>query len=335
MITRIPRYDLSSRNTFRMKVSCGEWLEFSQAGDLVQIDFSSLLQPVMIMGGGSNLLFTKDFEGTILHSRIEYINEIYRDENVVRVDVGSGVVFDDFCLWAVERELWGPENLSYIPGEVGASAVQNVGAYGVEAGDIISLVHCFDMQEGKFVEFTKEECDFAYRDSFFKKNKGRYVVTSVEYELSVKQKAMLEYGPLRAIFGAVEEVKPSDVRRAVVAIRKEKLPDIQELGSAGSFFKNPVVPLAVLERIESEYENVPSFDVGDGMVKIPAAWLIEKCGFKAKVKGGAAVYAKQPLVIVNNSGNASADEILSLEKDIISSVKSIFGIVLQAEVEHI
>ena len=407
--------DLTKMNTFGMKVKARCFIEYDSVADLVDIEFEELARPVLHIGGGSNLLFTDDFKGTVLHSKIDFIeilDECHRDgveklnpshsgewappvheatgghgfsnhpygasseNDRVLVSVGAGVNFDDFCEWAAKEGLWGVENLSYIPGEVGASAVQNIGAYGVEVKDVIHKVYCYDTVEEEFVHFDVEECGYDYRDSFFKRPevKGRYIVTHVVFALSRAPQPKLEYGHLK---DAVAEVAssssdprlrklrhslaggstslPSDaasageagltpemIRKVIIKIRKEKLPEPSVKGSAGSFFKNPVVPMEQFLKIEaaakaehgSDYK-VPHYDLPDGMVKIPAAWMIEQCGWKGKRSGGAAVWDKQPLVIVNHTGEAYPEEIIGLEKRIIASVRTRFGVELHPEVEHV
>lgn len=335
MITKQSKYDLSTHNTFRMKVSCECFLEYGSAGELLQIDWDSLPKPLLHLGEGSNLLFTGDFPGTVLHSNIEYIKYLDMGFNEVPVIVGAGVNFDDFVAETCRHGLWGAENLSLIPGEVGAAAVQNIGAYGVEVKDIISGVTCFDLKERKQVKFKVSECAYAYRDSFFKQpeNKGRYIVTSVLFRLSRKAAPKLDYKGLKEFFPE-EPTNPMEVREAVIKIRRQKLPDPLEIGSAGSFFKNPVVSAADFKRISPDGQ-APHFVLPDGSVKVPAAWMIEQCGFKGAEQGGAAVYGKQPLVIVNQSGTASPEDVLALENRIIKGVEERFGVRLHPEVEHI
>ena len=375
--------DLTRLNTFGMKVKTRCFIEYDSVADLVDIEFSELARPVLHIGGGSNLLFTDDFKGTVLHSKIDFI-EVLDDREKgdveklnpshsgewappvheatgghgfsnhpshgrpgqVLVSVGAGVVFDDFCDWAAKEGLWGVENLSYIPGEVGASAVQNIGAYGVEVKDVIDTVYCYDTVEEEFVKFSVEECGYGYRDSIFKKLeiKGRYIVTHVVFALSREPKPMLDYGHLKeAVTSAGDDsLSPAMIRKVIIRIRKEKLPEPSVMGSAGSFFKNPVISAGHFARIEAAAKaehgadfKVPHYDLPDGMVKIPAAWMIEQCGWKGRRSGGAAVYDKQPLVIVNYTGDAYPEEIISLERRIIDSVKRKFAIELHPEVEHI
>ena len=347
--------DLTKMNTFGMKVKARCFMEYDSVADLVDIEFEELARPVLHIGGGSNLLFTDDFKGTVLHSRIDFIEILEecrcesRDEGTssspVLVSVGAGVVFDEFCDWAAKQGLWGVENLSYIPGEVGASAVQNIGAYGVEVKDVIRKVYCYDTLEEEFTSFDVDECGYGYRDSIFKNPeiKGRYIVTHVVFALSRTPQPKLDYGHLKDAVSAVDgELTPSLIRKVIIRIRKEKLPDPSVVGSAGSFFKNPVITPAHFARIEAvaKAENgadckVPHFDLPDGLVKIPAAWMIEQCGWKGRRSGGAAVWDKQPLVIVNYTGEAYPEEIIGLEKRIIASVKAKFDIELHPEVEHV
>ena len=373
--------DLSKMNTFGMKVKARCFIEYDSVADLVDIDFEELARPVLHIGGGSNLLFTDDFKGTVLHSKINFIEIISEESETVLVSVGAGVVFDDFCDWAAKEGLWGVENLSYIPGEVGASAVQNIGAYGVEVKDVIKTVYCYDTVEEEFVNFDVEDLDYGYRDSAFKdpEIKGRYIVTHVVFALSREPKPRLDYGHLKdavlsasaslssdprpatsslghplagggmslpsdadAEQGVLAKVTPALIRKVIIKIRKEKLPEPSVMGSAGSFFKNPVITAEHFARIEAAAKaelgadyKVPHYDLPDGTVKVPAAWMIEQCGWKGKRSGGAAVYDKQPLVIVNYTGEAFPEEIISLERRIIASVKAKFDIVLHPEVDHI
>ena len=341
--------DLTKMNTFGMKVKARCFIEYDSVADLVDIEFEELARPVLHIGGGSNLLFTDDFKGTVLHSKINFIEIIEESSDDVLVSVGSGVIFDDFCEWAVKEGLWGVENLSHIPGEVGASAVQNIGAYGVEVKDVIRKVYCYDTVEEEFVNFDVEECEYGYRDSVFKDSeiKGRYIVTHVVFALSRTPQPKLDYGHLDAAVKEAQdargaELSPALIRKVIIRIRKEKLPEPSVMGSAGSFFKNPVITADHFARIEAAAKaelgpdyKVPHYDLPDGTVKVPAAWMIEQCGWKGRRSGGAAVYDKQPLVIVNYTGEAYPEEIIGLERRIIDSVKKKFDVELNPEVEHI
>ena len=347
-MTRQDNYDLSKHNTFRMNVKCAAYISYDSAAELEKIDFSTLPQPVMHIGAGSNLLFTGDFPGTVLHSEIKYIKYVDMGFDEVPVMVGAGVCFDEFVANTCANGLWGAENLSLIPGEVGAAAVQNIGAYGVEVKDIISGVVCYDTQERKKVKFTVGECGYGYRESRFKgEDKGRYIVTAVLFRLSRKYSPRLDYKGVRSALGLGPDETPSDltpqqVRDAIIRVRREKLPDPEVTGSAGSFFKNPVVSALdfahIIDVARSRWGAdavVPHFILDSGFVKVPAAWMIDRCGFKGAVEGGAAVYEGQPLVIVNASGSASPQDVTALEERIISTVRDTFGVTLSPEVEHI
>ena len=371
MIRRQEQFNLAGRNTFRMDVGCACWIEYDSLEDLAELDLATLPQPVIHIGAGSNLLFTKDFPGTLMHSAVKYYKTVADAEEEVLVEVGAGVVFDDFCAWASDCELWGAENLSGIPGEVGAAAVQNIGAYGAEVKDLIAQVKCFDLQERRIVTFAPAQCGYGYRDSAFKHAplKGRQVVLGVLFRLSKAPRPRLDYGPLKTAFADRAPAHPSDIRQLILGIRDAKLPDPAVLGSAGSFFKNPVVSREVYDHVvevansvasdrpprgsesgteplrgmlssphrrsESAATSVPHFEVGPDQIKIPAAWLIEQCGLKGVRLGEAAVYDKQPLVIVNATGTARPEDILALEQTVIDSVRQKFGIELSPEVEHI
>ncbi len=326
-------YDLSAHNTFRMKVKCACYVEYGSVEELAGLDWDSLPRPVKHIGEGSNLLFTKDFPGTILHSGIRYVKYFDVGLDEVPVAVGAGMRWDDLVAQLCGHGLWGAENLSHIPGEVGAAAVQNIGAYGVEIKDIISGVTCFDLVERKSCKFTVAECRYGYRESMFKESGDRYVITSVLLRVSRKPRPRLEYKGL----AGVDASSPSSVRDAVVEIRKGKLPEPSELGSAGSFFKNPVITAADFLHVcdAAPGVTVPHFVLDGGMIKVPAAWLIDQCGFKGEREGGAAVYEKQPLVIVNASGSASPQDVLELERRIVASVHERFGVALHPEVEHL
>lgn len=358
-------YNQLVQNTFGIPVRAAACAGFSSVEELRGLlSDSSLPHPFLFVGAGSNLLFTGDFPGTVFHSEMKDIrivadgaSDFYGGVSAggsavpgeVIVEADAGVVFDDLCAWAAERGLWGIENLSHIPGEVGASAVQNVGAYGVEAKDVIVSVNCIDISTGKAAVFSNSDCGYGYRASNFKTAwKGRYAVTSVLFRLSSIPTPHLDYGHLRAAVEAkAEQITPALIRETVTEIRRQKLPEPSELGSAGSFFKNPVVPQEHYGRILSDFrkENGPEATVphyiveqpgGQApMVKIPAAWMIEQCGWKGRQVGNVACYAKQPLVIVNLTGEATAAEIISLEQQIIASVQQRFGVRLHPEVEHI
>lgn len=346
-------FDLSGHNTFKMKVKAACFIEYNRVEELQEILsderlLGSLPMPLFNIGGGSNLLFEGDFNGTVLHSNIKfYKSEGKGDEVTVRV--GAGICWDDFCLWCADHNYWGPENLSYIPGDVGAAAVQNIGAYGREIKDIVKYVECIDIHTNTKKIFSNPECRYAYRQSYFKsEGKGRYIVTAVVFSLKKSYSPELGYGNVKSaiekrfdshIFEN-ENLKCSDVRNVIIDIRKSKLPEPSELGNAGSFFKNPFVSADKFEFVKfvankNGYGEVPHFQEDNECVKIPAAWLIEKCGWKGYKSGNVGVYEKQPLVIVNLNGEASPHEVSELENAIKSSVLEKFQINLESEVEHV
>ena len=339
---------LEGMNTFGLKVKAGVLVEYESPEELVSFltegRFAAVRKkPYLCIGGGSNLLFTGDFQGTLLCSRIGGVTFLPSGPDTVLARVGAGVVWDDFCALAASEGLWGPENLSLIPGTAGASAVQNIGAYGREAADIIEEVVCLELDTLRTVRFAPEECGYGYRESRFKGEwKGRYIVLEVVYRLSRKYSPYLDYAHVRDSMAKVygpepeEGYTPLQVRRCISDIRRSKLPDPSVKGNAGSFFKNPFVSEEKYLEIAAESPvPVPHFINPDGSVKIPAAWLIDRSGLKGFRLGGAAVCATQPLVLLNESGEASPAEIIALENHVTETVRKNFGITLHPEVEHI
>lgn len=325
---------LYGRNTFGMDVQADCLAEWSSPEELKAL-LGTVSRPLLLIGGGSNLLFTGDFNGTVLHSTIGTIDVVKETADSVIVSAGAGVVWDDFVAYAVMHGWWGVENLSAIPGEVGASAVQNIGAYGVEAKDVIETVQTINLEDGTEREFSNRECRYAYRQSIFKNElKGRYAVTYVQFRLSRKPQPRLGYGALEQEVERIGGPTLANIRQAVISIRAGKLPDPMVLGNAGSFFMNPVISEREFNRIRSNYPDVPSYPAAEGMIKVPAGWLIEKTGWKGRSLGPAAVYDKQALVLVNKGGATGAD-IKRLADTIIGDVKLKFGITLSTEVIYI
>lgn len=295
----------------------------------------SLDEPVLILGGGSNLLFIKDFDGTIIHPEIGgLIIEEQKKESVI-ISSGAGIIWDDLVDWTVQRGYGGLENLSFIPGTVGASPVQNIGAYGVEVREIIEKVRTVSISDGKIKEFNNEECRFSYRNSIFKGElTGKYLVTRVFFRLTSQPIFKTGYGALKEEVRRLGPLSLNTIRRAVIKIRRNKLPDPQIMGNAGSFFKNPVVESSVADNLSSIYPDIPYYNDIPGYKKISAGWLIDQCGWKGKRIGNAGVHDRQALVLVNY-GNASGRELLELSVEIAKSVSDKFGIELQREVEVI
>lgn len=345
MITSATDFDLRPRNTFRIQCHARQWIEFSACDDIpaVASQLSVASGSTLIIGAGSDILFTlPEFPGTVAHSAVMTLDMTPLGNNTVRITAGSGITMDDLVERTCRAGLWGMENLSGIPGEVGASAVQNVGAYGCEAADLIESVTAFDTRLHRFVTLSGSDCRFAYRDSIFKHpdTKGRYIIALVTYLVSSAPSPRLDYGNLAAAFTDTSALTPSDVRRVVMATRDRKLPDPALTGSAGSYFTNPIVATGVYDDVVEKAHamwgpdtEVPRYILPDGMVKIPAAWLIDRAGLKGVRSGGAGTWPTQPLVIANMSGDCTASDILTLERRISDTVFNLFGIRLGLEVE--
>jgi UDP-N-acetylmuramate dehydrogenase len=291
-------------------------------------------KPLLILGGGSNILFISDFKGTILYPDFMGRNIETSDEggNII-VSAGSGENWDDFVEWAVSNGFGGLENLSLIPGKVGATPIQNIGAYGVEIRDMIVKVRTISTLDGTVRIFSNIECEFDYRNSIFKNSeKGKYLVTKVWYKLSTRPGFNLSYGSLSDEVNKLGKVNLKNIRQAVINIRRSKLPDPLITGNAGSFFKNPVVPDSVAENLRKEFTGMPFYSDKPGFTKLASGWLIDKCGWKGKRKGDAGVHDNQALVLINH-GKATGKEIFELSADIQKSVLDKFGIGLEREVE--
>ena len=325
-------------NTFGMDVKASRFVEYASVEELRglwNVEREAVARALHI-GGGSNLLFASDYEGLILHSAIKGYTVVKETEEEVEVRVGAGEVWDDFVAYTVANGWYGAENLSLIPGEVGASAVQTIGAYGVEAKDLIVSVDTFGLETGEERRFMQEECRYAYRESVFKQElKGKYAVTFVTYRLKKHPVFHLEYGNIRAELEKQGcQVDLENVRRIIIAIRQAKLPDPKVLGNAGSFFMNPVVPKMQFEALLAQYPDMPHYPVDDAHVKIPAGWMIDRCGWKGKRVGHAGVHEKQALVLVN-CGRATGKEVMHLAEEIVASVRERFGVTIRPEVNYI
>ena len=331
-------YPLLAHNTFGMDVEASVFVEYESVTELKEILLHQLCPEGkwLHIGGGSNLLFTGDFDGMILHSAIKGFEVVSENEDEVLVRAGAGEVWDDFVAYTVEKGWYGAENLSLIPGEVGASAVQNIGAYGVEAKDLIVKVDTLEVETGKERVFGNEECGYAYRESVFKHAlKGKYIVTHVTYRLFKKPSYRLDYGNVRAELEKRGcELTLENVRRTIIDIRESKLPDPKVQGNAGSFFMNPIVPRPLFEELQGKYPSMPFYEVDAERVKIPAAWMIDQCGWKGKQLGHAGVHNKQALVLVN-CGGATGQEIIALSEEIQRSVLDKFGVRISPEVNFI
>lgn len=322
-------HSLLHYNTFGIDQSCEAFYEPSTEEELVALLPELREKPLLVIGGGSNLLLTQDFKGNVLHPAILGVSA-FEESSEVMLRCGAGENWDDIVAYAVNHGYYGMENLSLIPGEVGASAVQNIGAYGAEAKDIIYAVEAIEIATGEKVVIPAEECHYAYRQSRFKNEwKGLFIITAVTYALSKTFTPKLDYGGLKGQFKNSDKVTAADVRNAVISIREAKLPDWHVEGNGGSFFMNPVVSKEKLEELLSIYPDMPHYDT-----KIPAGWMIEQCGWKGKTLGRAGVHDKQALVLVNKGG-ATGQEILTLCNTIIHDVNEKFGITLHPEVNII
>lgn len=325
-------------NTFGMDVKAFRFVEYASVEELRGLWNAEreAVARALHIGGGSNLLFASDYEGLILHSAIKGYTVVKETEEEVEVRVGAGEVWDDFVAYTVANGWYGAENLSLIPGEVGASAVQNIGAYGVEAKDLIVSVDTFGLETGEERRFMREECRYAYRESVFKQElKGKCAVTFVTYRLKKHPVFHLEYGNIRAELEKQGcQVDLENVRRIIIAIRQAKLPDPKVLGNAGSFFMNPVVPKMQFEALLAQYPDMPHYPVDEAHVKIPAGWMIDRCGWKGKRVGHAGVHEKQALVLVN-CGGATGKEVMHLAEEIVASVRERFGVTIRPEVNYI
>ncbi len=325
-------YSLLHHNTFGIDAKCQRFIEYTSEAEAQQVA-KMLTQddyPILIIGSGSNLLLTSDYDGMVIHSGINFIEQV--DEEHVRC--GSGFEWDAVVDYCVTHQLYGAENLSIIPGEVGASAIQNIGAYGAEAKDFITEVEAVEIATGKICRFTNSECEYSYRQSKFKHEwKDKYLITAVTYRFSKTYSPKLDYGNIRVALTekGIAEPTPLELRNVIIDIRNAKLPDPKVLGNAGSFFMNPIVEKVKYDALAAQYERMPHYTINETQEKIPAGWLIEQCGWKGKALGNAAVHDKQALVLVNRGG-ATGEEVVALCKAIQHDVKEKFGIEIYPEV---
>jgi UDP-N-acetylmuramate dehydrogenase len=331
-------FNLIQYNTFGINASCRRFVEFDNDKEVTPFlcTLNEDDMPLLIIGAGSNLLLTKDFEGTVLHSAIKGV-ESRCDNGFVYLTCGSGEIWDDIVELCIDHGWHGAENLSLIPGDVGATAVQNIGAYGVEVKDFIWSIEAIEVATGLRVVIPRSECEYAYRDSRFKHDwKNQFFITSVTYRFSETFSPMLEYGNIKQRLKAKGVEKPTarQLRDAIIDIRNEKLPDPKVMGNAGSFFVNPVVEREKYLRLMEEFPDMPHYYVDENHEKIPAAWLIDKCGWKGRSLGNAGVHDKQALVLVNKGG-ASGEEVLRLCEAIREDVLGKFGIKIYTEVNII
>ncbi len=335
MICFREKFSLKKYNTFGIDTNAKYFFEFTESEDLltfIQSSESLKEEKLLVLGGGSNYLFVSDFEGVVLHPNIPGIRVIDEDRANVWIEAGAGEVWDRFIEYCVTCGYGGIENLSYIPGTVGATPVQNIGAYGMEAAQAIDTVYAIDLKTGQRVTLTASECLFGYRDSIFKHAlKGKLIVTSVVFKLSRFPEFNLDYGAVKKEAERLGGVTLRNIRDAIVGIRKNKLPETDVLGSAGSFFMNPILDAGSVEELKMKYPEMPLYSVGEGKVKLSAGWLIEQCGWKGYREKDAGVYQNQSLVLVNY-GAATGKDIYDLSERIRLSVYNQFGINIHREV---
>ena len=331
-------YDLTKLNTFGISVNAKFFTEVESEEDLKELfnlrEFKE--NERIFLGGGSNVLFTKDFEGIVILNKIKGITILEETSDTLTIHSMSGEIWHDLVIFAVERGLWGIENLSFVPGTVGAAPMQNIGAYGAELKSVLENVETYSIESGEKKVFKTEECLLGYRDSVFKNElKNKYFISAITLKLSKREKKILSYKILQEYLKKNQiEIKSSkDVSDAVIAIRQSKLPDPKVIANAGSFFKNVFVQKSKIEKMLKTYPEMPYFEEG-GVLKIPSAWLVEKCGWKGKRVGDTGVHEKQALVLVNH-GHATGEEIKNLAEQIVASVYAKFSLRLTPEVNLI
>ena len=326
---------LKNYNTFGIEAKTKRFARFSDTEELTNILSEKEDDELLILGGGSNILLTKDFDGLAILNEIKGFEIIEEDENFVKVKVGSGEIWHEFVLRCIEKNFGGVENLSLIPGSVGASPMQNIGAYGVEIKDVFEELEAFHIESGEILTFSHEDCNFGYRESIFKRElKGQFIIVSVTFKLTKrKHRIKASYGAILSELesNGIDSPTISEISDAVIAIRSSKLPDPKKIGNAGSFFKNPIVEQSVLAKIQKNYKDVPNYPAPNGLVKLAAGWLIEQAGWKGKTFGSYGVHKNQALVLVNYD-DCTGSDILQLSAEIIEDVGVKFGIALEREV---
>jgi len=327
--------NLKAFNTFGVEAKANFFAEIQSVKSLIELANSDIWsKPKLILGGGSNILLMNDFDGLVVHVANKGIEIVREEQEYVEVRVQAGENWHGFVLYAIEKNWYGVENLSLIPGSVGASPMQNIGAYGVEINQVFVELEAFHIEKKEIEVFRKEDCEFGYRTSIFKtSHKDQYIITSVTFRLSKTPKLNLSYGAIMTTLEQMDinDPTPKDVSNAVIKIRQSKLPDPSIIGNSGSFFKNPVIPQTLFQKNLKQHPNMPHYVVDESSVKVPAGWLIDQCGFKGIIVGNTGTYKNQALIIVNRGG-ASGTEIWNFAITIQSKVEEEFGIELQPEV---
>ena len=336
MIREFQQISLRERNSFGVVQSAKRLVEFESIADLRTLFEGGVPERWMVLSGGNNILFTQDYDGVLITPISQQITLLKDEGERVLVRVDAGVEWDDVVEWAVERDLWGIENLSLIPGKAGAAPVQNIGAYGCEVKDVIRRVEMFCVESGTTLSLEASHCDFGYRESVFKHAlKGRVIITSIEIELHRTPSPRLGYGDVEREVAARGGATLGNIREAICAIRRSKLPDTAVLGNAGSFFKNPVVERAVADRLLAEWPEMPHYPTAEaGQVKLAAGWLIDRAGWKGMRRGAVGVHERQALVLVNHGG-ATGGEVLAFAHEVAAAVKARFGVEITPEVNVI
>ena len=333
MIRVFEQADLRGRNSFHVSQRASRLIEFDKAEELPALFEQYHPERWMVLSGGNNILFTRDYEGTLITPCGTGIRILAENDHEVEVDVEAGLEWDDLVQWCVERELWGIENLSLIPGKVGAAPVQNIGAYGVEAKDAIRSVTMYVPESAKFLTLAAEHCDFGYRESVFKHSlRGKVIITSVTFRFGKSANPILGYGDVIREVEARGGATLCNIRNAICDIRRSKLPDTEVLGNAGSFFKNPVVGIEVAEGLRVNFPEMPIYPIAEqGKVKLATGWLIDKAGLKGYREGSVGVHERQALVLVNHGG-ATGGEVIAFARMVQKRVKECFGIEIDTEV---
>ena len=332
MIREFHQISLRTRNSFGVDQQAARLVEFETPEDLRTLFAAGIPEKWTVLAGGNNILFTRDYDGVLLTPVARGITLLSDDGDEVRVRADAGVEWDDLVEWAVGRGLWGIENLSLIPGKAGAAPVQNIGAYGCEAKDAIRRVEMYCVETGAMLTLDAAHCGFGYRESVFKHDlKGRAIITAVEIALTHTPRPRLGYGDVEREVEARGGATLRNIREAICAIRRAKLPDPAVLGNAGSFFKNPVVVAAAAERLLAEYPDMPHYPAPEGRVKLAAGWLIDRAGMKGSRKGAVGVHERQALVLVNHGG-ATGGEVIAFAHEVQERVREKFGIEIDTEV---
>lgn len=337
-MTIINNASLKSFNTFGIDAKAQSYCDIRTTENLISVLKAQHSKPLFVLGGGSNMLLTKDIEALVLHINLKGIEVVSETKHTVIVKAMAGENWHDFVLWCLQHNYGGVENLSLIPGNIGTAPIQNIGAYGVELKDVFVSCEAINIDDQSLKTFAKTDCKFGYRESIFKQElKGQCIITSVNLELTKSNhKLHTDYGVIRTELEAQGVTKPTiqDISNAVIAIRQSKLPDPKEIGNSGSFFKNPIIAVDDFKKLESNFPDIPSYKVSEEAVKVPAGWLIEKAGFKGKRFKDYGVHNKQALVLVNY-GSASGKEIFELAQLIQTTIKRLFNINIETEVNII